>query len=79
MMRPPVTTKPSGSSRMIASAVMLLPQPDSPTSATVRALSRVNDRFSSTGTRSPSRLVMLTLRFSTDNTGAIITSAAAAD
>ena len=31
MMRPPVTSPPPGSSRMIDSAVIVLPEPDSPT------------------------------------------------
>ncbi len=77
-MRPPVTTKSSGNNRMIASAVMLLPQPDSPTSAIVCPGCTENDRFSITGIKPPAPLRRLTLRLSTSSSALINPSGAGA-
>src|SRR5215470_7930247 len=66
MTRPPSSRLGGeGSSRMIDIAVTLLPQPDSPTSPTVRPAGTVNDTSSTTRTR-PLSIAKETERSSTE-------------
>jgi hypothetical protein len=72
--RPSIRDRPAGRSRMVDSAVTLLPEPDSPTMATVSPASTCRLISRMTGIQ-PSDVLNEVVRFSTASTGGVVVMA----